>query len=59
MWDRDLESKQALVRMMRAVALTLLLLVLLGTGACAHRNSVEGGASDGGAGAQIKLGLPF
>ena len=42
-------------------SLTVILLIapLLALGACASKKSLEGGASDNGGGALMRLGLPF
>jgi hypothetical protein len=37
----------------------LALCLLLAASGCASKKSVEGGASDGGAGGLFRLGLPF
>jgi hypothetical protein len=57
--DCALESKQPLVMTMRALVLALLLPLLLANAACATRNSIQGGATDDGGVARVKIGIPF
>jgi hypothetical protein len=57
--DRTFESIQPLVTAMRTLLVALLLPLLLAIAACATRNTVQGGATDNGGAARVKIGIPF